>query len=444
MLGGDASVSITGSLQQLLDASVVSNQILGTISSNDALIIKEPDTNHGLYIYGSNTLPNKSVWIGVDGDSTTAPLSAIGYDSGQLTIRGLQEVTSSNHILAYNSGYISYISSSIFATTGSNTFRGNQTVSGSIIPGGPYTNNTSSYDLGSATAAWRDLYVSNGSIKMISGSSTATIQYTSGSIVFTGGPVTLPSNSTSPTASLALTASTADNFTVRGNLTASIISATDNGNGTNFKVGDDIWLGDINTADTLGLKGQFDATKGYIKFGSGSSNPILGSGGTNTLQLTGSLGLASGSLTITTGSITMPNRPAFSVYGSGTTNNLTTTQNGDGTLNSNNFTVTYSQGSGFDSSTGIFTAPVAGLYQVTLIGRNSGFAGGISQLVVLKNNSTAGGNVLMIEWASSSTMNHAGGSQIFKLAVNDTLRLKVTAGQINFDGNDNWSVAYIG
>jgi hypothetical protein len=231
---------------------------------------------------------------------------------------------------------------------------------------------------------------------------------------------------------------------ITSSITASIISATDNGNGTNFKVGDDIWLGDINTADTLGLKGQQNGTKAYIKFGSGSSNPILGSGGTNTLELTGSFALASGSLTITTGSITMPNRPAFSVYGSGTTNNLNTSTNTTGTLNSNNFTVTYSQGSGFDSSTGIFTAPVAGLYQATLVGRNSGFAGGISQLAVVKNNSTAGGNVLMIEWASSSTMNHTGGAQIFKLAVNDTLRLKVLAGEINFDGNDNWSVAYIG
>jgi hypothetical protein len=149
-------------------------------------------------------------------------------------------------------------------------------------------------------------------------------------------------------------------------------------------------------------------------------------------------------LVVKNGGIIMPNRTAFSVYGGGTTNNLTTTQNGDGTLNSNNLVLSYSQGSGFDISTGIFTAQVAGLYQVTLIGRNSGFAGGISQLCVVKNNSNGGGNVMMIEWASSSTMNHTGGAQIFKLGVGDTLRLKVLAGQINFDENDNWSVAYIG
>ena len=50
----------------------------------------------------------------------------------------------------------------------------------------------------------------------------------------------------------------------------------------------------------------------------------------------------------------------------------------------------------------------------------------------------------MLEFAVSSSMNHAGISAIVKLAVNDTLALKVLAGQINFDSNDNWSVAYLG
>jgi len=143
-----------------------------------------------------------------------------------------------------------------------------------------------------------------------------------------------------------------------------------------------------------------------------------------------------------------PNRPAFRVVGGGTTNNLTITQNGTGCLTSNNWTVSYNQGGYLANTNGVFTAPVTGLYQVNVIGRNSGYASGISQIGVTKNGSsggTVGGEcILMVEWAASSSMNHAGGSTIIHLASGDTLACKILAGQINFDGNDNWSVAYIG
>jgi hypothetical protein len=43
---------------------------------------------------------------------------------------------------------------------------------------------------------------------------------------------------------------------------------TNNGNGTNLKVGDDVWIGDVNQSNTLGVVGQQDSTSGYISFGS--------------------------------------------------------------------------------------------------------------------------------------------------------------------------------
>lgn len=66
------------------------------------------------------------------------------------------------------------------------------TVTGHLIPGGTITDNTSSYDLGSSTAAWRDLYVSNGSINLISGSQSASISFTNGALDFGTTPISSP------------------------------------------------------------------------------------------------------------------------------------------------------------------------------------------------------------------------------------------------------------
>jgi hypothetical protein len=75
---------------------------------------------------------------------------------------------------------------------------------GNVIPGKPITNNTSSWSLGSPTAAWKDLYVSNGSVTFVSGSSQASIKLgNNNNIIFTGATVTLPTGSTVTTAATA-------------------------------------------------------------------------------------------------------------------------------------------------------------------------------------------------------------------------------------------------
>jgi hypothetical protein len=80
------------------------------------------------------------------------------------------------------------------ASSGSNTYLGNQIItgsiliSGSIIPAVGAGQTTSSFDLGSPTAAWKDIYVSEGSIKFIkSGSSAITLSAKDGGIQINGG-----------------------------------------------------------------------------------------------------------------------------------------------------------------------------------------------------------------------------------------------------------------
>jgi hypothetical protein len=125
-------------------------------------------------------------------------------------------------------------------------------------------------------------------------------------------------------------------------------------------------------------------------------------------------------------------------------NGFNTTANGNGVLNGNNWAVDYNQGSYLNSTTGVFTAPAAGLYQVNLVARVANNTAGASQAVVVKNAATTAVNQAMWEVAANCTTNHFEVGTVSKLAVGDTLTLKVTQGNVTFDVNDNWSVAFIG
>jgi hypothetical protein len=84
------------------------------------------------------------------------------------------------------------------------------------------------------------------------------------------------------------------NINAGANVTAAIVAATTNGAGTNFKVGDDAWIGDINVSNALRVMGQQDNTKGYVVFGNGDTS-TLGRSGTGALTYTG--GFTAGTIT---------------------------------------------------------------------------------------------------------------------------------------------------
>ena len=92
----------------------------------------------------------------------------------------------------------------------------------------------------------------------------------------------------------------------------------------------------------------------------------------------------------------------------------------------------------------MFTAPLAGLYQVNLVARCANNAAPASQIVVIKNYGSGNINQAFWEIPANAGVNHFGVSTISKLAVGDTLVIRVAQGNISFDVNDNWSVAYIG
>jgi hypothetical protein len=138
-----------------------------------------------------------------------------------------------------------------------------------------------------------------------------------------------------------------------------------------------------------------------------------------------------------------PNRPAFRVYGNGAVPIWHNTANVN--LKGSAITVDHNQGNYFDSTTGKFTAPVSGLYMTTLQAR-VGDNNGLNQIAVLKNGNNSGSNVACF-WetdTNTGTATHFGTSGVVVLAAGDFLSANILAGNINFDGNDSWTVTYLG
>ena len=84
-------------------------------------------------------------------------------------------------------------------------------------------------------------------------------------------------------------------FSTTGNVTVPALITTNNGSGFNVKIGDDVWLGDVNVGDTMSIRGVSTPTNGYIIFGS-SNETALGRSGTGPLTYGGAFS-ASGNVT---------------------------------------------------------------------------------------------------------------------------------------------------
>jgi hypothetical protein len=212
----------------------------------------------------------------------------------------------------------------------------------------------------------------------------------------------------------------------------------------------DLVLGNIANASGTKTRITSFGASSYIQTGNGTvgstGNIVFAPYSDSTAKVvidtaTGNI-TAAGNVTVSgTLGVSQPNLPAFRVYGNGNTQNLNNTVNTTGNLNLNNFAVDYNQGSYLNTSTGVFTAPMAGLYQVNLVARVSGNNDATSQIAVMKNGST---QQAFWEVSANSTVGHMGVSSVSKLAVGDTLAAKVLLGTINFDSNDSWSLAFLG
>ena len=74
------------------------------------------------------------------------------------------------------------------------------------------------------------------------------------------------------------------------------VITSNNGNGTNFRIGDDVWIGDINAANTFRIQGVQNAANAYIVFGNGDTT-ALGRASTGALTYGGNTVYHAGNLT---------------------------------------------------------------------------------------------------------------------------------------------------
>jgi hypothetical protein len=119
---------------------------------------------------------------GIAGPSGSQGPQGIAGPSGSQGPQGIQGPSGSQGPQGIP-GTIENFDSGSFAVTGSNVFKGNQTISGSVLLSGsliPNTGNgtfTSSFSLGSATNAWKDIYVSHGSIIFVDAETQSTSSF---------------------------------------------------------------------------------------------------------------------------------------------------------------------------------------------------------------------------------------------------------------------------
>ena len=114
---------------------------------------------------------------------------------------------------------------------------------------------------------------------------------TSNVAIASGANVTIGVAGTTRITATSVGANVTGTLGVSGAATADTFQSSNNGAGTNFKVGDDAWIGDINVADTISIRGVANAANAYIIFGNADTTTKLGRAGSGALTYNGAVNI---------------------------------------------------------------------------------------------------------------------------------------------------------
>jgi hypothetical protein len=176
------------------------------------------------------------------------------------------------------------------------------------------------------------------------------------------------------------------------------VITSNNGNGTNFRLGDDVWIGDINLANTLRVQGVQNAANAYIVFGSGDTT-ALGRAGTgaltyggNTIWHAGNDGSGTGlDADLLDGSHASAFSPA-----AGSSSITTVGTISSGTWNGSSISTTYTDAkvTSVSAGTGISVNATTGAVTVTNTGTLT-VAGTANQVLINGGTAAANGNITL-------------------------------------------------
>lgn len=153
---------------------------------------------------------------------------------------------------------------------------------------------------GNATVGGSDTQVQFNDSGSFMGSSKLSFNKTTGNLTVTGNVIVTSGKTygssqgahngtigaTTPNTGAFTTVTASSTVVATGNITANNFIASSNGSGTNYKVGDDAFIGDVNINNTIRIKGAQDSANAYIIFGD-SNTTKLGRAGTGPLTYGG-------------------------------------------------------------------------------------------------------------------------------------------------------------